>query len=78
MDPIVAEIVAGVAWFFGGSIATVLIYLTVAMLVGALGKFRDGTFFSGVLLGWIAAVIWEAFVLIQVIIHAVNLIQLLT
>lgn len=78
MDPITAEIVAGVLWFFLGSVGTVFIYMGIAMLVGALGRFKDGSFISGVLIGWIAAVIWEAFVLIQVIIHAVNLVKLLT
>lgn len=79
MDPIVETIVWGVVWFFGGSVVTVLIYFLVFGLGCLLAAWTDKEWIApaSVIPAWIAGVIWEIFVFIQVIIHIVTLIQLI-
>jgi hypothetical protein len=87
MDPITSTIVAGVVWFFLGSVGAALIYLLVAFgIAGPIGAavnkrnrvdgYAAGVAF-GVLPAWLLAIVWEVFVIIQVIIHAVTLINLI-
>lgn len=79
MDPITATIVSGVIWFFAGSIgATILLFLFIGLgILLAASTNKEGLALGGVILGWGSAVVWEIFVVIQVIIHAVNLFKLL-
>lgn len=80
MDPITATIVAGVLWFVLGAIGTVIVFWAIIGL-GLLASFLFDREWPGVLaipVAWLAAVAWEIFVLVQVIIHGVELIQLLT
>jgi hypothetical protein len=83
MDPITSTIVWGVIWLFVGSFITAGIYLVglaITALVFGSSNRASGVAGTGigVLVSWLAASVWQIFVLIQVIIHVVHLIQLLT
>lgn len=78
MDPIAETVLWGVGWFFAGSLGAVLIY-ALAFGVGILVSDEDeGPFMVAVFFGWILALLWEAFVVYQVIMHIIALIGLLT
>jgi len=79
MDPITATIVAGVLWFVLGPIAAVILFWVVAgigLLIYALTDQKVWTVIFG-FSAWIAAVGFEIFVLVQVVIHIVHLVQLI-
>lgn len=80
MDPITATIVGGVLWFFLGSLGTVIIWFAVfgiALLI-ILATDKEWVTALAIPVGWILAVAWEIFVVVHVIIQAVDLVQLLT
>ena len=79
MDPITSTIIAGVAWFFLGSVVAVIIYFVIFGLSVLLAAAIDQEWIAavGVLVAWLAAVGWEIFVWVQIIICIVTLIQLL-
>lgn len=79
MDPITATIVGGVLWFFLGSIGTVIIYFLVIGLGFLVAMLTDKEWPVAVAvpIGWLCGVAWEIFVIVHVIIQAVNLVQLL-
>lgn len=80
MDPILETIVFGVLWFFVGSGLSVVIYMIFVALAAAIGVTKNsmGGASLVVLFGWLAAVAWQMFVIVQVILHIVTLVQLLT
>ncbi len=79
MDPILATIIGGVLWFFLGSVASVLVYLIFAVgLAFVLEQVREGLAPLGFFFGWLFAAAFEVFVLVQVIVHVVRLVQLLS
>lgn len=79
----VETIVWGLIWFFVGQALTGFIfYVTVILggLTGAASKKAGRTELGvglGVVLGYLLAIVWEIFVITQVVIHAVTLIQLI-
>lgn len=86
MEPtILSTIIWGVIWLFAGHFVTVLIVWASALSGGLIGaaksKGRDDKTPLGILggaaIGWIIGAAWEIFVIIQVVIHIVTLIQLL-
>lgn len=80
MDPITATIVWGVVWFFAGSVGTVVIYFILFGIGFLLSEATESDWPAAISvgLGWLFAIAWQIFVLIQVIIHTVTLIQLIT
>lgn len=79
MDPITSTVVAGVLWFVLGEIATVAIFFLVTGIMIGLAALTDVEWLApvGVALAWASAVAFQIFVVIQVVIHVVTLIQLI-
>lgn len=71
MDPIVATIIWGVVWLFLGSIGSAVIFFVSTLTFAAFDKEAVGA-----VIGWLLAFVWQFFVVIQVILHIVRLIQL--
>lgn len=72
MDPITLTIVWGIVWMAAGGLGTAIIFMLFGVIFGLL-KMPE----VGVLIAWIAAIIWQGFAVIQVILHIVNLVQLI-
>lgn len=62
-DPLVAEIVASVFWFFAISVGFAIIFFLFAMVAEAVEKVWPAV------LGWVLGIAWAVFALIQFIIH---------
>ena len=77
-DPVVGAIVAGVLWFVLGGMLEVIIYLVGFAVAAAFMEKKPGVSGGAILSAWVLGVSWAVFVLIQVIIQVVRLIQLLT
>lgn len=78
MDALTENIIWGVVWLFAGSIGAALIYflfLAGGMFVSLLSR-KEWPMVLFIPLGWIAAVAWEIFVVVQVVIHAINIFKL--
>jgi len=73
------EIVAAVLWFLLGSGGSMIIWLLFLAAGYVVSEASGSAAAAGVLviLGWVAASLWEAFVLIQVLIHAATAIQMM-
>lgn len=85
MDPILATIIGGVLWLFIGSFVAAIVYMVgagISMFFATRGsddgELSIGKPIIGIVISWILAAVVELFVIIQVIIHIVRLVQLLT
>ena len=69
MDPITATVVAGLLWFFLGGLGGGIVYLIFVGLGALVDNLTDNPVWlgAGVIIGWIASVLWSGFVLFQVI-----------
>jgi hypothetical protein len=77
---ILSTIIWGVLWLFVGGFIGALIFWGTAAIGGVIGSRKGDTELgigSGAFIGWALAGIWEIFVIIQVVIHAVTLVQLI-
>lgn len=79
MDPIAAEIIAGLLWFFLGDIGVGLVFWGLFLVSGLLAGLTDRMWVGvvGVVIAWLAAVGSFIFVWYNIIIHIANLLQLL-
>lgn len=79
MDPILATVIGGVLWFFIGGFIGGIIYIAFALTGGALASSTDHARWALLIpIGWFLAAIWWIWVMIQVILHGIRLVQLLT
>lgn len=80
MDPISATIIAGLLWFFLGSAGTVAIYFIVFGISIGIAALADAEWIAGlgVVVAWVAGIVWEIFVFFQVIVHIIRLVQLVS
>lgn len=78
MEPtILSTIIWGVLWLFVGGFVGVAIFWGTAAIGAILAKGEPGGVLIGGVVGWTLAAAWEIFVIIQVVLHVVTLIQLL-
>ena len=77
-DPIMGAIIAGVLWFFIGGAIEVIIYIIGFGIAAANLDKHTGASLVAIVSTWLVGIAWGVFVLIQVIIQIVRLIQLLT
>ena len=77
MDPITATIVWGVVWFFATGLAAPIVWVCASVGL-VVGDGHDGPFVLAGVVGWILGFAWSVFCIIQVILHIVDLVQLLT
>jgi len=86
MEPtILSTIIWGVIWLFVGHAITGIIFWVTVISGGLIGASKskgldDNTgvgLLGGALIGWVLGVAWEIFVVIQIVIHVVTLIQLI-
>jgi len=78
---VTSTIIWGVIWFVAGSALSAAIFWAVLGLGALVGTAFKGAEVGAVVslpIAWVATIIWQIFVIIQVIIHIVTLVQLLT
>jgi hypothetical protein len=78
---VTSTIIWGVLWFVVGSgLAAMVFWTTIAVAggIGALFKNPELGALFGFPVAWVLTVAWEIFVIVQVVIHIVTLVQLLT
>lgn len=78
MDPLIGAVVAAVLWFFlRGIIGAVIVFLSV-FLGGFLAEVFGQPFVAGVVIfiGWLGAIAWWIFAIIQTVLEVVRIVQL--
>lgn len=75
MDPITGAVVALVIWLVLIGVGSIIFFWGSTLIGLAIGE-EDGATI-GAFIGWVLGIGWSVFALIQVILQAVNLIQLI-